>query len=136
MEMNLFYKLAFLSLFSTALLPLIIGAIGKCYGKDLFGSTLIACIVAFIIFLISGLVCEVNSKITLNDVTINAHFVDGYNKHITKKAITNEDLPYIGSCHGGFFLKFGGQTYYGVIRYEYMSKKSYQINYIDYINRK
>lgn len=136
MEMNLFYKLAFLSLFSTAILPFIIGVVGLSFKKHLFGATLAACLSAFVILLICGVVCEYNSKITLNDVTINAHFVDGYNKHITKKAITNEDLPYIGSCHGGFFLKFGGQTYYGVIRYEYMSKKSYQINYIDYINRK
>lgn len=135
MEMNIFYKLAFLSLFSIALLPLIIGAIGKCYGKDLFGSTLIACIFGFIIFLISGLVYEVNSKITLNDVTIDIHYVDGYSERITKKGLMDSQKPYIRNSFGGYVLYFGGDKYPGVIRYDYVSKKSYQIDYSDYNKR-
>lgn len=136
MELNIFYELAFISLISTTVLPLIVGVLGIGYGKSLFGGTLFCCIAAFIVFLICGLIYECNSKVTLNDVTINAHYVDGYTQRMTKKMIRNYDLPFIKNTRGGYALYFGGEVYHGVVRYDYVSKKSYQLDYSDYIKTK
>lgn len=133
MELNVFYKFAFISLLSTTILPFIIGIAGLGSKKSYFGGTLFGCIAAFIVFLICGLIYECTSKVTLNDVTINAHYVDGYTQRMTKRMIRNYDLPFIKNTRGGYALYFGGDVYHGVVRYDYVSKKSYQLDYSDYI---
>lgn len=103
------------------------------------------------LFIVSSIFVRENSPLEIYDVEIRIHYVDGYSKTIRKDSITYEELPeieegyrYTGNpVYGGrreylgtYSLYFGGERYNGVIRYEYLKKRSYSVNYVEYFEKR
>lgn len=75
---------------------------------------------------------EASSQHRLYDVEIIAHYIDGASVNISKDSIKHGSLPDIYMHHGGCVLDFGGESYFGVVRYEYKKKKSYLVDFETY----
>lgn len=104
-----------------------------------------------LLLLISSQIVRKSSPLEIYDVEIRIHYVDGYSKTIRKDSITYKELPkieegyrYTGNpVYGGrreylgtYGLHFGGEYYNGVIRYEYLKKRSYSVNYGEYYEKR
>lgn len=85
-----------------------------------------------------------NSDVTLYDVEIKVHYIDGYSEIIREDSISCNSLPtivegtrtmYCGSrvFHterlGTYSLYFGDKKYPAVIRFEYLKKREYKVPY-------
>lgn len=78
---------------------------------------------------------EASSQHRLYDIEITAHYIDGASVNISKDSISYRFLPEIYMHHGGCILDFGGESYFGVVRYEYKKKKSYLVDVETYYFR-
>lgn len=102
------------------------------------------------LFIVSSIFVRGNSPLEIYDVEIRIHYVDGYSKTIRKDSITCGELPEIKEGYktrrrgkhcfheplGTYSLYFGGERYNGVIRYEYLKKRSYSVNYVEYYEKR
>lgn len=113
--------------------------------KSTFDSDLCATILysfAVVIVFIIMACHRYNSDVTLYDVEIRAHYIDGYAEIIREDSI--ECLPaiiegtrkrYYGGAVwsserlGTYTLYFGGKEYPAVIRFEYLKKREYKVPY-------
>lgn len=119
-------------------------------GKDKYLAAVGFCFGLVGLFIVSSLIVRENSPIEIYDVEIRIHYVDGYSKTIRKDSITYKELPEIEVDYktrrrgkhcfheplGTYSLYFGGERYNGVIRYEYLKKRSYSVNYGEYYSKK
>lgn len=119
-------------------------------GKDWYLVVIGWCFGIGAVFIVSSIIVRAISPLEIYDVEIRIHYVDGYSNTIRKDSITYEELPeiregyrHIGSRYGGrreylgtYSLYFGGERYNGVIRYEYLKKRSYSVNYGEYYGKK
>lgn len=94
------------------------------------------CIAIFLAII--GLVVQRSSDVTLYDIEIRVHYVDGYSKVIRRDSIT--ELPSIEEyyCHshyrhshptGTYSLYIEDEKIPGVVRFEYLKKRQYQVPY-------
>lgn len=123
----------------------------KSSGKDWYLVVVGWCFGLAGIFIVCSIIARVFSPLEIYDVEIRIHYVDGYSKTIRKDSITYGELPeieegyrYTGNpVYGGrrenlgtYSLYFGGERYNGVIRYEYLKKRSYSVNYGEYYEKR
>lgn len=119
-------------------------------GKDWYLAVFGWCFGLAVLFIVSSIFVRENSPLEIYDVEIRIHYVDGYSKTIRKDSITYKELPEIREDYktrcmgkyvfnellGTYSLYFGGKRYNGVIRYEYLKKRSYSVNYGEYYGKK
>lgn len=96
-----------------------------------------------IVFIITA--CRLyNSDVSLYDVEVRVHYIDGYTEIIREDSIRYNSLPtiiegtrtmYYGrgvfrtKRLGTYSLYFGGKKYPAVIRFEYLRKREYKVPY-------
>lgn len=103
--------------------------------------------ISLFLALVCGIIWKTSTAddpITIYDAEIRMHYVDGYSKIVREDSISADGLPHIsegfvkhhsyppgcGSRErtGTYSLYFGGKRYHGVIRYEYLHKRKYQVS--------
>ena len=104
------------------------------------------CIVIIALFIVDIILAcrRYNSDVTLYDIEIRAHYIDGYSEIICEDSISCNSLPTIvegtrttywgGSVFhterlGTYSLYFGDKKIPGVIRFEYLKKREYKVPY-------
>lgn len=127
MGSNIFLFLSLLVFCSISIVPFLVGMIGISFGKRLFGKTLLCCLFLSLTLLIVGLAYDCAKPVFLNDVSLNIHYIDGYSEVISEHGIRDFELPCMIRTHSGTMLKCANKYYYGVIRYDYVSKKRYMV---------
>lgn len=119
-------------------------------GKDWYLVVIGWCFGIGAVFIVSSIIVRAISTLEIYDVEIRIHYVDGYSKTIRKDSITYKELPEIKEDYktrrmgkhcfheplGTYSIYFGGERYNGVIRYEYLKKRSYSVNYGEYYGKK
>ena len=83
--------------------------------------------IPFSVVAIGFLICLVYVGVKANneplyEYAVKVHYVDGYSK-VLKFEGTERIKPRISSSRGAYYLRFGGDIEYGVIRYEIVNKK-------------
>lgn len=139
--MNIWFGLALGVAIGSPLIALLFGVgmldTKKAHDEDWYLVGIAGCVIIGILFVIIGCCVRHESDVTLYDVEIRVHYVDGYSNVIRKDSI--EELPYIEEyyCHhyrsshptGTYSLYFGGKKHPAVIRFEYLKKREYKVPY-------
>lgn len=141
--MNIWFGVAFGFVVGSPLIALLFG-IGmldtkKAHNKDWYLVGIAGCVIIGILFAIVGSCVRHESDVTLYDVEIRVHYVDGYSSVIRKDSIETVELPHIHEYYhhhyrishptGTYSLYFGGKKYPAVIRFEYLKKREYKVPY-------
>lgn len=139
--MNIWFGLAIGIIIGSPLIALIFGVgmldTKKAHDSDWYIVGVAGCFILGILFLIIGCCVRHQSEVTLYDIEIRVHYVDGYSNVIRRDSI--EELPHIDEyyCHhfrhshptGTYSLYVGGKKIPGVVRFEYLKKREYKVPY-------
>lgn len=140
--MNIWFALAIGIIIGSPLICLVFGVsmldTKKAHDEDWYLVGLAGCVLIGILFAIIGCCVRHESDVTLYDVEIRVHYVDGHSNVIRKDSIA--ELPYVKEyyCHqhyryshptGTYSLYIGNDKIPGVIRFEYLKKREYNVPY-------
>lgn len=90
--------------------------------KHIFTALLVGILLCFICYIVWSTPVQ---PAKMYNVTIRAHYIDGYSVIIQKDSIYENELPEIRSRRGGYYLDFAGRRTPAVIRFDYIDKKEY-----------
>lgn len=140
--MNIWFELAIFVGVGSPLFALIFGIMmldtEKASDHDWYLVGVAGCVIIGILLVITGMCVRYESEVTLYDVEIRVHYVDGYSNVIRKDSIF--ELPYIEEYYdhshrrssyptGTYSLYLGEEKIPGVIRFEYLKKLEYKVPY-------
>lgn len=140
--MNVWFGLGIGVVVASPLIALLFGVFmlgfNKKHDEDWYVVGVGGCFVLCFLFLIVGSCERSNSNVTLYNIEIRVHYVDGYSKVIRRDSIT--ELPSIKEyyCHshyrhshptGTYSLYIEDEKIPGVVRFEYLKKRQYQVPY-------
>lgn len=146
--MNIWFGLALGVAIGSPIIALLFGVgmldTKKAHDEDWYLVGIAGCVIIGILFVIIGCCVRHKSDVTLYDVEIRVHYVDGYTEIIREDSIRHDELPIIiedvqTSHYGGavwsseslgtYSLYLGGKQYPAVIRFEYLKKREYKVPY-------
>lgn len=141
--MNIWFGLALGVAIGSPIIALLFGVgmldTKKAHDEDWYLVGIAGCVIIGILFVIIGCCVRHESDVTLYDVEIRVHYVDGYSNVIRKDSLESDELPHIHeyyhhhyrSSHptGTYSLYFGDKKIPGVIRFEYLKKREYKVPY-------
>ena len=144
--MNIFGTLALFFLIGSPILAFVFAAMlhKEDSDSDEYAGGVMICLLLALVCGIIWKTSTADDPITIYDAEIRMHYVDGYSKTVREDSISADKLPYIsegfvkhhswppgtGSREriGTYSLYFNGKRYHGVIRYEYLHKREYQVS--------
>ena len=147
--MNIWFGLAIGIIIASPIIALVFGVgmldTKKAHDSDWYLVGVAGCVILGLMFAIVGCVSRYHSDVTLYDVEIRAHYVDGHSTIIRKDSLEYDWLPEIredvksyGSWPPGnvryeplgtYKLYIGGKYYPAVVRFEYLKKREYIVPY-------